>query len=58
MKHVKRCEHYVREEIAQGHLDIQWVPSEEQVADGLTKPLEKAAFEKFVAMLGMVTINE
>ena len=23
MKHVKQCEHYVREEIAQGHLDIQ-----------------------------------
>ena len=54
MKHVRRCQHYVRDEVEAGRIELEWVPGNEQAADGFTKPLEKTAFEQFVDMLGMV----
>ena len=54
MKHIRRCNHYIRDEIEAGRIQVIWIPSEEQAADGLTKALEKSSFEKFVSMLGLI----
>ena len=38
-KHVSICYHFVREAVAAGYIRIAFVPSEENLADMLTKPL-------------------
>ena len=52
-KHINRHKHFVRDEIKSGNIAMEWVPSADQLADGLTKPLEKQAFDRFVGQLGM-----
>ncbi|KAK4268262.1 hypothetical protein QN277_024943 [Acacia crassicarpa] len=46
-KHVEIDIHFLREKVATGHLQIGYVPSSEQVADVLTKPLGKSMFLPF-----------
>ena len=43
--------HFIRDEIKWGHVIIKWVPSEEQLADILTKPLPVALFNKIRAQV-------
>ena len=57
-KHISRHRHYIRQEVENGHIKMEWVSTEHQVADGLTKPLEKPAFEKFLGQLGMKPVSE
>ena len=38
--------HYTRERVAERDVDIEWVPSESMVADVMTKPLGKIAFDR------------
>ena len=45
-KHIDIRHHFIREHIKAGAVALQWVPTEEQEADLLTKPLGKAAFVK------------
>ena len=48
LKHVvKLTYHYLRFEVLQGNIKIKWVPTQDQIADLLTKALPKPAFEKF-----------
>ena len=44
-KHIVIRHHFIRERVANGELKIVYVPSEEQHADILTKPLHQGAFE-------------
>ena len=53
-KHIDIQHHYVREVVEAGKVDIQFVPTTKQVADGLTKPLPRVAFEPFRDALGLV----
>jgi hypothetical protein len=43
-KHIDIRHHQVREEVERGQLDVQWVPTEEQIADILTKCLPAPRF--------------
>ena len=52
-KHIDIQHHFVREKQAEGLVDIQYKPTSEQIADGLTKPLPKDAFCAFRAALGL-----
>jgi hypothetical protein len=52
-KHIDIQHHFVREAHANGHVNIEYVPTEQQVADGLTKPLPKDAFVRFRSALGI-----
>jgi len=56
-KHIELQHHFVREAVDDGKIDIQFTPTELQVADGLTKPLPKAAFERFVSALGLTKVH-
>ena len=39
MKHVEMKYHYVREMVQRRVVELQYIPTEEQVPDALTKPL-------------------
>jgi hypothetical protein len=41
MKHIENRMHFLRDYVQKGNIDIRWVPSKENLADFLTKPLAK-----------------
>lgn len=47
IKHVEIDHHFVREKVLDGTLQVNFVPSAEQVADVLTKPIAPKQFESF-----------
>ena len=46
-KHIDAKYHFIRECVASGAIDVEYCPTKEMVADGLTKPLQGDAFLKF-----------
>lgn len=55
--HIPIDEHFVRNEIASKRVTIDWVPTNDQLADGLTKPLASNRHNTMTSRLGLVTIN-
>ena len=56
-KHIDIRYHYVREALQEGTIDLCYCPTEEMVADLLTKPLSKGKFEKLRLAMGMNTVT-
>ena len=52
-RHINVSYHFVRELIANGILTLTYLPTNEMVADGLTKALTPAKFAGFIGMLGL-----
>jgi hypothetical protein len=52
-KHIDVAHHFQRERVADGTVDLQYTPTETQVADGLTKALCKDKFVAFRMALGV-----
>jgi hypothetical protein len=52
-KHILVPYHYVREQVEEGCISIEYIPTRLMPADGLTKPLTGVAFDRFVSMLGL-----
>jgi len=52
-KHVDIACHYLREQVARGVLRLVFVPTAENVADVLTKPLPGPKFVQFRGLLGV-----
>ena len=52
-KHIDVAYHHVRDLYVKNQIRVDFVPSHEMVADGLTKPLPKEAFKRFVSQLGL-----
>jgi hypothetical protein len=46
-KHIEIDFHFVRERVLRRQLEIRFIPSRDQVADGFTKPLPVRSFEQF-----------
>jgi hypothetical protein len=53
VKHIDIQHHFVREKLAEGRIDLQYVPTSEQVADGLTKALCRDKFVVFRKAIGV-----
>jgi hypothetical protein len=53
-KHIDICYHFIRDLAEKGKLNVEFIPTTEMVADGMTKPLQRVAFERFKAQLGVV----
>jgi hypothetical protein len=52
-KHVDIQHHFVREKQQSGEVDPRYIPTEQQVVDGLTKALPRNKFEAFRNALGL-----
>jgi hypothetical protein len=53
-KHIEIRYHYIRDMVQRGAIKLQYVSTDEQVADVLTKPLSRVKFEDFRDKLGIV----
>jgi hypothetical protein len=56
--HIPLEEHFLRDEIESGRLSIEWVPTEEQLADGLTKILPIKGHQEMIRRLGLKDVLE
>ena len=45
---------FIREHVMNGTVDLHFVPSEQQLADIFTKPLDESTFSRLVSELGML----
>ena len=52
-KHIATKYHLVRSYIEKGILDLIYIPTKDQLADGLTKPLEKIKFNSFIESINI-----
>ncbi len=50
-RHIEIWYYYVADRVAKGDLRVVWCPTDEMIADFLTKPLQGKAFVKFRNML-------
>ena len=52
-KHIAVKYHYIRDLIIKGIIDLNYIPSKDQKADGLTKPLDRTKFNEFLVQIGL-----
>ena len=53
-KHIHIQYHFTRERIENGDIELRYVPTEDMIADGLTKGLSRTRFEQYLKLLGLV----
>ena len=56
-KHIDIKYHFIREHVMNGTIEMHFVPSEEQIADIFTKPLDESTFTRLVSKLGMLNFS-
>ena len=54
LKHIEIRYHFIHNMVLRGALKLQYISTDEQVADVLTKPLSRVKFEYFGDKLGIV----
>jgi hypothetical protein len=57
LKHVDIHHHWLRQEVQHQRLQIDWVPTTEMPADGLTKALSTQKHQAFIQQIGLVDIR-
>lgn len=57
-KHIDIQHHYIRDEVEAGRIELSYIPSDEMIADGLTKPLEAVKYLTFIKQMGMSPTDE
>lgn len=58
LRHVDIHQHWLRQEVQNGDVYIDWVPTNEMKADGFTKALPPQAFTRFIHQLNLVDIQD
>jgi hypothetical protein len=57
LRHIDIHQHWLRQEVQAGRIPVDWVPTTEMAADGLTKLLPRQKHARFVRQLGMEDIR-
>jgi len=57
LRHVDIHNHWLRQEVQRGNIHINWIPSAQMPADGLTKALPRQKHEVFIRQLGLIDIK-
>ena len=55
-KHIETHFHFIRECVQDGKIAVEYVPTDEQLADIMTKALPKAKFQELRQELGVINI--
>ena len=55
-KHIEIKYHYVRETIRDGYISLEYCPTEEMIADLLTKPLTRERFTRLREAMGLTSV--
>jgi hypothetical protein len=58
LRHVDTHQMWVRQEVQQGRLQVEWCPTAEMPADGLTKSLVRQKHAEFVRQLGLENVHQ
>jgi hypothetical protein len=58
LKHVDIHQMWLREQVQDGNILVEWIKTADQPADGLTKPLPPERHLNFMKQLGLVNIEE
>jgi hypothetical protein len=53
-KHIEIRYHYIHDMVQRGAIKLQYISTDEQVVDVLTKPLSRVKFEHFQDNIGIV----
>ncbi|MCO5587782.1 hypothetical protein L7F22_041734 [Adiantum nelumboides] len=53
-KHIEVHYHYVRERLSAKEINLDYVPTQDNLADLFTKPLSREKFEAFLKALGLL----
>ena len=56
-KHISICYHYIREAVQEGIVNLCYCPTEQMIADLLTKPLPRECFKMLRDAMGMVELT-
>ena len=56
-KHIEVKYHLVWESAKKGHINVDFIRSEEQLGDVLTKPLGKVKFHELCAKIGLLEVH-
>ena len=57
LKHVDIAQHWLRQEVANKSINIEWISTNEMAADGLTKALPIQKHKEFIKQLNLVDIK-
>jgi hypothetical protein len=58
LRHVDIHNHWLREKVLNREIDIEWIPTNNMVADGLTKALPTEKHKEFMKQLNLVDIHD
>ena len=56
-KHIEIRYHFIRDHVQNGTISLQYIPTENQLADVFTKPLDNSRFNKLISELGMLNLQ-
>ena len=56
-KHIDIRYHFLREHVMSGTVELHFVPTDQQIVDIFTKPLDESTFSRLVGELGMLNLN-
>ena len=56
-KHIEIRYHFIRDHVQNGTISLQYIPTEDQLADVFTKPLDESRFNKLISELGMLNLS-
>jgi hypothetical protein len=56
LRHVDIHNHWLRQEVSRKKIKVEYTPSADMIADGLTKALNYPLHKKFISQLGLVEL--
>jgi hypothetical protein len=58
LRHIDINQHWLRQEVQLGHIQVRWVKTTDMIADGLTKSYTRQQMQHFREVIGLVDIKE
>ncbi|GJX19517.1 retrovirus-related pol polyprotein from transposon TNT 1-94 [Tanacetum coccineum] len=56
-KHIDIRYHFIRDHVLKGDIELHFIPTQYQLADIFTKPLDEPTFKRLIVELGMLNID-